>query len=66
MIKYGQIFLSKIKSLLFYFVKFCNNRSILSKVYLDNSIIKDLDQRFIIITICNKNIFFINNGYQKI
>lgn len=54
------------KSLLSYFVKFCNNRSILFKVYLDNSIIRDLNQRSIIITIYDKSIFLINDDYQKI
>lgn len=45
MVKYKKTFLNKIKSLLSYFVKFSNNRSILPKIYPKNCAVDGLDQR---------------------
>lgn len=61
MVKNRQIFLSKIKSLLFYSIKFYNNKSILFKVYLDYGIIKNFkfNQRLIIIIIYINKIYFL-------
>lgn len=61
MVEYKKIFLSKIESLLSYFVKFFNNRSVLSKVYLDNYVVERSDLRAIIIIIYDKSTFFTNN-----
>ena len=64
--KYKKIFLSKIKSLLFYFIKFFKDGLIFFKIYCNNYIIGKFNQKFIIIIIYNKNIFFTNDDYQKI
>lgn len=61
-VKYQKIFLNKIQSLLSYFVKFSNNRSILPKVYPENYTIGSLDQRLIIILTNDKNLFFVNDS----
>lgn len=63
MIKYKDIFWSKIKLYLSYFVAFFNNDSILFKAYLNNCIIKKLDSRLIILIKYNKSTFFVNNSY---
>lgn len=42
-IEYRKIFLSKIKSLLPYFIEFSNNGSILPKVYPNDCIVKGSD-----------------------
>lgn len=63
MVKYKKIFLSEIKSLLSYFIKFSNNKFMLSKIYLTNCIIRRSNQRFIIMIIYNKNIFSIYDSY---
>ena len=47
-------------------MEFFNNDSILPKTYPNNYIIKKSNQRFIIIIIYNKSIFFANNSYQKV
>ena len=44
-----------------YFIKFSDNKSILSQIYYKDYIIKGLNQKIIIIFIYNENIFFINN-----
>lgn len=49
--KYKKIFLNKIKSLLSYFVGFFKDKFILSKIYPENFVINDLDQKLIIIII---------------
>lgn len=61
-IKYKMIFLCKIKSLLSYFIEFSDNRSILSKVYLNDCIVKGSDRRPIIIIICDKSKFSANDS----
>lgn len=67
MIEYQEIFLEKIKALLSYFIKLKKDNIILSKKifrqlhYWGNS-----DWQLIIIIINDKNIFFINDSYQKI
>ena len=61
MVKYKKILLSKIKLLLSYYIKFLNDRSILSRIYHNNCIVKRLNQKLIIIIIYNKNIFSIND-----
>lgn len=48
------------------FIKFSNNRSILLEVYLNNCIVRDLNQRIIIIIIYDKSIFFVNNSCWKV
>lgn len=62
MIKYKKTFLNKMKSLLHYFVEFFNHSSILSKAYLDNCVVRKLDQKSIIIITNNKNIFSANDS----
>lgn len=54
------------KKLLPYFVEFSKDRSILPKKYLKNCIIKELNQRLIIMIIYNENTFLANNRYQKV
>ena len=61
MIKYWKVFFNKTKLLLFYFMKFFNNRFILLKIYFKTFIINGLDWKLIIIITNNKNIFFISN-----
>lgn len=43
MIKYKKIFLNKIKLFLTYFIKFFNNKSILSNIYFENNRINNLN-----------------------
>lgn len=66
MVEYKKIFLSEMKSLLFYFVKFSDNEFIFPKVYPDNCTIKDSDQKLIIMIIHDESILFTNNDYQKV
>ena len=66
MVEYREIFLSKMKSLLSYFIKFSNNRFILPKVYLNNYEVKRLDQRSIIVIIYDENILSVNDGCWKV
>ena len=58
MVEYRETFLSEIKSLSPYFVKFSDNGSILSKVYLENCIVGGSDQKLIIM--------ITNDGCRKI
>lgn len=60
MLKYKKIFLNKIKLLLFYFIKFFDDWSMLSKIYSENCII-GIDQKPIIMIIYDKSTFFANN-----
>lgn len=62
MVKYKKIFLNKIKLLLLYFMKFFDNRSILSKIYSKDCIVNSPNQKLIIIITYDKSIFFINNN----
>lgn len=62
MVKYKKTGLNKIKSLLPYFVEFYNDRSILSKIYLENCTVGGPDQRSIIIIAYDESTFFANAG----
>lgn len=59
-------FLTKIKKLKLYIVKFNENNIIKAKNYLINYIIKDKKRYLIIIITYNEYIFFINDKIQKI
>lgn len=54
------------KSLLSYFIKFLDNRSMLSKIYLKDYVVGSLNWRLIIMIMYDKNIFFVNNNWQKV
>lgn len=62
MIKYEEILLSEIKSLLSYFMEFSKDELILPKIYVDNSIVGRSNQKLIIMIIYDKNILSVNNG----
>lgn len=62
MIKYEEILLNEIKSLLSYFMEFSKDELILSKIYLDNSVVGRSNQKLIIMIIYDKNILSVNNG----
>ena len=61
--KYKKTFFEEMRLLLPYFVKFFKDGFILEKNYLNNCIVKKLDQRLIIIIIYNKSIFLANNKH---
>lgn len=63
MIKYRKTFLDIIKLLLLYFMEFCNNRSILLKIYSKNYIGGKLNQKPIIMILNNENTFFANDNW---
>lgn len=63
MVKYREILKSEKKLLLSYFIGFFDNESILPKIGPNNYILKNLDQRLIIMIIYNKSTFFANNSY---
>ena len=65
-VEYRETFLSKMKSLLPYFVEFSDNGSILPKAYPDNCVVGESDQRSIIMITQYKSTFFANNGRQKV
>ena len=54
------------KSLLPYFVEFQDNGTILSKEYTEDFVIKRPNRQLIIMIICGKSIFLVNNSYSKI
>ena len=66
MIEYKKTFLSEIKLLLSYFVKFSNNGFILPKIYLNDYIIGGLDQRSLIMIIYDKSTCSANNYCWKV
>lgn len=61
MVEYKKLFLNQMKSLLPYLIKFSENKSILVKEYLNNYIGNSSNQRQMIMTINDKDIFFMND-----
>ena len=66
MLEYKKTFLSEMKSLLPYFVRFSDDESIFSKVYSDDYAVKRLDRRPIIMIIYDESIFSANDGRWKV
>ncbi len=66
MVEYKETFLSKIKSLLLYFVEFSDNRFILSKVYLDDCEARRSDQRPIIMITNDESTVSANSSCQRV
>lgn len=64
MVEYREKFLSEMKSLLSYFVKF--SRSILPKIYHVICVVKRSDRRPIIMITYDESIFSINNDRRKV
>lgn len=59
-------FLKVIEDLKFYMVEFKEDETMKPKVYLNNYIVEDPNQRLVIIITHDKYIFFVNNGVQQI
>ena len=66
MFEYKEIFLDKIKVLLYYFVEFSKDESILFKDNPKNCAVCTLNKRPIIMIIHNKKNFLVNNGREKV
>lgn len=66
MVEYKKNFLDKMKALFYYFVKFCEEESILLKNYLENCIVGRPNKRLIIMIIYNKSTYLVNDKWQKI
>ncbi len=60
------IILYKIKLLIFYFVKFLDDTSMLLKIYLENYTISHINQNLIIMIMYDKKIFSTNHSWWKI
>lgn len=64
-VKHHKKFIKKKEKLKLYIVKLKENSTIKIKIYLFNYIIRDNNQKSIILIIHNKYIFFVNNGIGK-
>lgn len=66
MVKYQEIFLEEIKTLLPYFIEFEEDNTILLKNLSDNYTVEDLDQQLIIMITNDKSTFSTNNSCLKV
>ena len=65
-VKYKEIFLSEIKSLLPYFMEFSKDGLILPKDYPNDCAVNASNQRSIIMITYDESTFFVNNSHRKI